>query len=169
MEDRERRACRSVEALGREDWEGTVRGLASPGLIHEETGSGRRWCGIEAVLRRQRAWQTAFPDLSGEVTRVVSGGNATALEIVWRGTHTGPLPLPLAGSVPPSGRSIEARAAMWQRWDDELLAHARHHLDLLTLLTQLGVLPPVLDASPPPGARTHGPPRGTAPSTRGPR
>jgi hypothetical protein len=30
---------------------------------------------------------------------------------------------------------------MWLRYDGELLVHQRHYLDMLTMLTQIGVLP----------------------------
>ncbi|MDN5918710.1 MAG: ester cyclase [Pseudonocardia sp.] len=141
MEDRERRACRSIEGFGRDGWEDTVRELTSPEVIYEEIGTGRRLEGIEPVLDGMRVWKAAFPDITGEVLRLVSGGDSTALEILWRGTHTGPLATPLAGAIPPTGREVTTHATMWQRWEGERIVHERHHLDVLALMAQLGVLP----------------------------
>lgn len=30
---------------------------------------------------------------------------------------------------------------MWQDWKGDKIAHDRHHIDVLTMLTQLGALP----------------------------
>ena len=30
---------------------------------------------------------------------------------------------------------------MWQEWDDGKLVHERHHMDMLTLLANIGALP----------------------------
>jgi hypothetical protein len=67
------------------------------------------------------------------------------MEIRWRATHTGPTPLP-SGELPPSGRSIEALGTTWQTWRDGKLVAERNHLDILMLLTQLGVLPSSYDS-----------------------
>lgn len=51
-----------------------------------------------------------------------------------------PMPLP-SGELPPSGRDIDALGTTWQTWRDGKLVAERNHLDMLMLLTQLGVLP----------------------------
>ncbi len=140
MEDREQWARRSVESFGGPDWEATVRELASPALVYEETGSGRRLEGLDAVLEGLRGWKTAFPDVRGEVVRVVDAGDDTAVDVVWTGTHTGPLPTP-SGVLPPTGAALSTRATMWLRWADDRVVHEHHHLDMLAMLAQLGALP----------------------------
>jgi steroid delta-isomerase-like uncharacterized protein len=133
------RARQSIEAFNRADWD-DIRARWAPGLAYEETGSGRRIEGADQVMRALQAWKTALPDLTGEVVNVAVDRDTAVLEIVWPGTHTGPLATP-SGELPASGRHIETRATMWQRYDGELVVHQRHYLDMLTMLTQLGVLP----------------------------
>lgn len=132
-------ARRSVEAFDRGDWD-DVRALAGDGYVYEEIGTGRRYDGIDETLVALQEWKAAFPDASGEVTRVVTEGDTTVMEIVWRGTHTGPLQTP-AGTVPATGRSIEVEASMWHRWDDGRVVSERHYIDVMAMLNQLGLLP----------------------------
>jgi steroid delta-isomerase-like uncharacterized protein len=133
------RACQGIEAFNRGDWD-EIRARYAPGFVAEETGTGRRMEGADEVIRALQAWKTALPDVTGEVVGVAVDGNTAVLEIVWRGTHTGPLATP-SGELPASGRRIETWATMWLRYDGELLVHQRHYLDMLTMLTQIGVLP----------------------------
>ena len=132
-------ARQGIEAFNRGDWD-DIRARWAPGLVYDETGTGRRIEGAHDVMAALQAWKTAQPDLTGEVVNVAVDGDTAVLEIVWRGTHTGPLATP-SGELPASGRRVETRATMWQRYDGELVVHQRHYLDMLTMLTQLGVLP----------------------------
>lgn len=140
MEDREQLACRSIEGYGRPDWQQTLRALVAPEIVYEETGTGRRVEGVDAVFEVLAAWQAAFGDIRGEVRRVVAHGDSTAVEIVWTGTHTGPLAT-AAGTVPASGARVVTHATMWQRWDGDRIVHEHHHVDVLSLLRQVGALP----------------------------
>jgi hypothetical protein len=85
-------------------------------------------------------WRSAYSDVVGDVRRVVVSGETVVLEIVWKGTHGGPL-YTGAGTIPASGRYGEAWAVMWQEWRDGLIVHERHHLDLLTMLANIGAIP----------------------------
>lgn len=140
MEDREQLACRSIEGYGGPDWQRTLRALVSPEIVYEETGTGRRVEGVDAVFEVLAVWQAAFPDIRGEVRRVLRHGDSTAVEIVWTGTHTGPLAT-AAGTVPASGAHVVTHATMWQRWDGDRIVHEHHHVDVLSLLRQVGALP----------------------------
>lgn len=137
--NREQQARESVAVFDRSDWDG-ARALIAPDVVYEETGSGRVIEGVETVIAALQAWKEALPDVTGEVTRVLVDGDTTVLEIVWRGTHTGPLATP-NGPLPASGGTIETWATMWQRWDGDRIVHERHHLDTLSMLAQMGALP----------------------------
>ncbi len=135
----EQLARESIEAFNRADWD-AIRAMSATGYVYEETGTGRRIEGVEAVIVVLQEWKAAFPDATGEITRSAISGDTAVLEIIWRGTQTGPLPTG-AGVLPPSGRPIHTWATMWQRWDNGRLAEERHHLDVITMLAQLGALP----------------------------
>ncbi len=126
------------------DWDPVRRTLA-PGFVYEETGTGLRIEGAAALVAALEGWRAALPDVGAELVRVVAAGDTSAAEVVWRGTHSGPLDTG-AGVLPPSGRHIETWATVWMRWSDGVRVRERHHRDVLTLLTQVGALPaPVTD------------------------
>jgi predicted ester cyclase len=64
-----------------------------------------------------------------------------AAEIIWRGTHIGPLALPGGVTLSATGRPFEMHGALFSRWSDGRLVHERHHIDIMSLLAQLGALP----------------------------
>lgn len=136
-----RLATESIEAFNRADWDG-LTALMAADLVYEETGTGRRVEGRDAVLAVLRAWREGVPDATGEVARMLvdEAEGTTALEILWRGAHSGPLATP-GGVVPASGASFEMWATLWQRWSDGVLVHEHHHLDILSMMLQLGALP----------------------------
>lgn len=132
-------ARETIEAFNRGDWD-AVRAMTGPGYVYEEIGTGRRTEGADETIAALQQWKSALPDVTGEVMRVAVDGDTAVLEVVWRGTQTGPLATG-AGELPPSGRSIEICSTMWQQWRDDQLAAERHHLDILSMLAQLGALP----------------------------
>lgn len=138
-QNRELQARRSIEAFDRADW-ATFRELFHPEMVYEETGSGARVEGLDAFIEKSQEWRSALPDVHGEIVRILVDGDMTVLEVIWRGTHTGPLGTP-AGPVAPSGAAVEVWATVWQRWDGGQVVGYRHHLDVLTMLAQIGALP----------------------------
>jgi steroid delta-isomerase-like uncharacterized protein len=132
-------ARESIDAFNRSDWD-AIRAMLGPGYVYEETGTGRRCEGVDETLAALQAWKSAIPDGTGEVLRVVVDGDTVVLELVWRGTQTGPLAAG-AGELPASGRSFEALAVMWTQWSGDQLVSERHHIDVLSMLAQLGALP----------------------------
>jgi steroid delta-isomerase-like uncharacterized protein len=138
-EDIEAKARESIAAFDRSDWD-AIRATLAPDYVYEETGTGRRIEGADAVIAALEEWRSAYSDVVGDVRRVVVSGETAVLEIVWKGTHTGPLDTG-AGVIPASGRYGEAWAVMWQEWQDGRIVHERHHLDLLTMLTNIGAIP----------------------------
>jgi steroid delta-isomerase-like uncharacterized protein len=135
----EKYAKESIETFNRADWDG-LRALLSSDTVYEEAGTGRRCVGPDELIEALIQWKTAFPDVAGEITRMVVDDDLTVLQLVWRGTHTGPLETP-AGAIPASGSSMEIESTTWQDWADGRLTYERHHLDVLTLLRQIGALP----------------------------
>lgn len=128
-----------IEAFNRADWD-AMREMNNPELTYEEPATGRTAQGFEEFLEGLRAWRTAIPDCTGEVVRVLADGDEAAVEILWRGTHDGPLATG-AGEIPASGRPIAMSSFMWQTWRDGRIVHTRHLQDILGLMTQIGAVP----------------------------
>jgi steroid delta-isomerase-like uncharacterized protein len=118
------------------DWD-RFRWLLAEDAVYEEPGLGRRVDGADGYLEIARDWRRAFPDLRGTVRQLVATGGSVAVEIGWRGTHSGPFLGP-HGTVRATGRAISFDAVLWLSVDGGTVCHVRHHLDTLTLLVAVG-------------------------------
>lgn len=127
-----------MEAFNDSDWD-RFRELSHEDIVYVEAGTGRRLAGIEPYLEGLRGWKDSLPDVRGTVRRRVDDGEVVATDVLWEGTHTGPLPTP-AGIVPATGRSVTVTATIWTTVRDGRVAEVEHHLDVLSLLGQIGAL-----------------------------
>lgn len=127
----------SAEAYGEKDWN-AVRETLAPDVIYDEVATHRKAEGIDQVLDVWRGWAKAMPDSRATFEDAFVDGDTVVLGLTWRGTHTGPLPLP-DGELAPTGKSIEMRACQVVRVLDGKTVSIRQYFDMLTLLSQLGV------------------------------
>ena len=74
------------------------------------------------------------------MTSAVSNGNQVALEVTWKGTHSGPLDT-AEGTIPASGKRQETPAAIFFTFEGNKIKESRHYFDSLTLLKQIGAQP----------------------------
>jgi steroid delta-isomerase-like uncharacterized protein len=132
-------AREQVEAFNNGDWE-LLRGTLASNSRYDELGTQRKIEGPDQIIELFKGWKAAFPDGAGTVTSVVSSGNRVALEVTWKGTHTGPLTT-VEGTIPASGKRQETPAAIVFTFEGEKIQESRHYFDSLTLLKQIGVQP----------------------------
>ena len=90
-----------IDAFNDADWE-RFRGVLSPDTVYSETGTGRRVEGAEAYVTLCQGWKVALPDVRGTIRGAIATKDQVAQEILWEGTHTGPMETP-GGTLPPSG------------------------------------------------------------------
>lgn len=128
-----------IEAFNAGDWDG-FRATLAQDVVYEESGTGRRVEGADAYIDLCRGWREGFPDARGTVRWAAASDDTVALEMLWEGTHTGLLASP-AGTMPPSHRRISVPATVWSRFVGDRAQEIHHHLDMLTMLTQLGAIP----------------------------
>ena len=128
-----------IDAFNEADWE-RFRGVLSPDVVYAETGTGRRIEGAEAYVALCQGWRVALPDVRGTIRAAIAAEDRVAQEILWEGTHTGPMETP-AGALPPSGAQISVEASFWVRFDGDKAREIHHYLDVLTLLQQTGGIP----------------------------
>lgn len=128
-----------ITAFSAGDW-AKWRAIVTDGVVYHEMGTQRRAEGVDAYLQLLQGWKDAFPDSKGTIRNVVSEGNTVVQEVTWTGTQTQPLPMP-NGTLPASGKRISVQASLWYTIQGGRIKEVRHHLDMLTLLQQLGVLP----------------------------
>jgi steroid delta-isomerase-like uncharacterized protein len=132
-------ARKQVDAFNTGDWEQLRASLASDSR-YDELGTQRKIEGPEMIVELFKGWKTAFPDAVGTVTSAVASGNKAALEVTWKGTHTGPLET-AEGTMPASGKLQETPAAVFFAFEGDKIKESRHYFDSLTLLKQIGAQP----------------------------
>jgi len=129
-------ATELVEAFNVGDWD-RLRATLHPDVVYEETGTQRRVAGADAYVRLSQGWKESFPDARGAVQTTIASAQRVAQEVLWEGTHSGALAVP-GGSLPPSGKRISVRGSMWYVIADGRAREVHHHLDVMTLVQQLG-------------------------------
>jgi steroid delta-isomerase-like uncharacterized protein len=139
--DNARAAVEAIDAWS-EDAKERHRSYFADDAVLREHGTGREVHGGDAIVDVHWGWRQSFPDGRGTIGTVVDGGDHVAVEVVWTGTHQGPLVTPDGGSIPPTGRSFSVPATMVLAMRDGRIDQMAHYFDLMTLLTQLGVAPP---------------------------
>ena len=138
-QDMIRLASENVEAWSAGDWQRLREPYAEDAVYHE-LGSQRRFQGVDELIRVYREWKEAFPDGTGRITNIIVSGDVVALEVIWTGTHTGPLVTP-SGTIQPTGRTFSEPAAQLITFRDGKIVEFRHYFDMLTMLQQIGVVP----------------------------
>jgi steroid delta-isomerase-like uncharacterized protein len=123
-----------VQTFNEERWEEN-EALWNADGVQEEIGTGRTRNVAEAMAGA-KDWKVAFPDVRGTIEQRLVDGQRVAGEIVWRGTHRGPLM-----GMPPTGKPIEVRAVLILTEEGGKIARMRHYLDIAGMMNQLGMAP----------------------------
>ncbi len=121
------------------DWD-AVRTTVADNSVYEEYGTQRRIEGADAVIDVYKAWKTAMPDVQGRIQKVAASGDSATFELVWEGTHSGPLETP-DGTIPASGKSQRTPGVFCVDVQDRVIVASRNYFDMLTLLQQIGAAP----------------------------
>ena len=90
--------------------------------------------GLVDVITMMR---TAFPDLQWTVEELVAEGEKVASYNVWRGTHQG-----VFLGIPPTGKRVTVPSMIFDYYVDGKLKESRILMNLMSLMQQLGVVPP---------------------------
>lgn len=127
-----------IAAFNRRDW-ATFRAHVTPDVVYDESGTGRHAEGPHAYVALLQTWHDALPDVHGTVTETILAGQQIAQRITWTGTHSGPL---TAGglTLPPTGRPVQVESINWLILRGGRVHRAFHHLDVMGLMQQLGLL-----------------------------
>jgi predicted ester cyclase len=84
-----------------------------------------------------RMWLTGFPDAHCEVGDLIAEGDRVAWSVRATGTHTGEFM-----GIPPTGRSIDFESLNIGEFRNGLAYRHKVVQDTVTMLAQLGVMPP---------------------------
>lgn len=133
-------AKEAVDAFNKADWART-RNITTPDFVYVEFATGRHVEGFDAFVEVAKGWRSAFPDGKGAVTNALESGDTAVIEITWTGTQTGELLAPTGDKIPPTGKKMNVSAVQIVRTSGGKIAETKHYFDLMTMLTQLGVVP----------------------------
>jgi predicted ester cyclase len=115
---------------------GAVEQFFGPDFQEHEEGPGkdRGRDGLKDIVRTIRG---AFPDLQVTVEAISEDGDQTWARVTFRGTNTGELM-----GHPPTGRTATWTAIDQCRYADGKLAEHWGVVDLLSMMQQIGIIPP---------------------------
>ena len=98
-------------------------------VIHTPDGEVR---GIEGSKRLYETYISSFPDVQFEIQQIVAEGDMASAELVFTGTHKGPL-----GTIPPSGHFVKVANHCFFRFADGKLVEQKGVWDSLSLMRQI--------------------------------
>lgn len=131
---------RSLETWNADDRAGHRSTYADDAVL-KEYATGREIVGGDQIVEVHFAWRAAFPGVRGEIANLIASGDQVAYETAWMGTHTGPLATPDGQMLPGTGKSIDLPACLVMTVRDEKIVEQHHYFDLVTMMTQLEVMP----------------------------
>jgi len=143
---------RNLKALNAQDIEGVVANQQPDTELVIPGGAVLR--GHEQLRQYTEALWAAFPDGVFSFASQVLAEDAAAVELVFSGTHDGPL-VTADGVVEPTGKRVTLRSASVMRFRDGLIVSEHAYPDQLEFMKQLGLLPADRDAAGPAGESTE--------------
>jgi predicted ester cyclase len=82
----------------------------------------------------------AFSNEKATHIKRIIGDNEVFAEMSWSGTHTGDIPMPDGSTIPPTGKSFDARVAYYARVNDAgEVVEMRAYPDIAGVMGQLGL------------------------------
>jgi steroid delta-isomerase-like uncharacterized protein len=82
-------------------------------------------------------WRESFPDWHSTFEELVAEGDRVAERWTGRGTHRGELQ-----GIPPTGKRVEAPGSVFYRIVDGKIVELWGQLDMMSVMQQLGAIPP---------------------------
>ncbi len=115
--------------------------LMTPDIIEHEAGpaQGRGLEGVKALIMMIR---TAFPDMRVTIEDMTTQEDKVWARVTFHGTNTGPLM-----GMPPTGKRVNYEAIDICRFAEGKIVEHWGVVDLLGMMQQLGVAPPLGQAS----------------------
>jgi steroid delta-isomerase-like uncharacterized protein len=116
--------------------------IAADMVDHEQAPGAEDLQGTELFNQYFSMIRSAFPDFEGVVEDMVAEGDKVAARVTIRGTHRGEFM-----GIPSSGNRIEVTGIDIARFADGKMVEHWGNFDDLGMMQQLGVVPPLEQAS----------------------
>ena len=128
----------AIRAFNESDWT-LNRSVYSENVIYEQKPTGETMRGYEAFEEKCIEWKGLMSDCAGAIGDTYVSGDWVILEVVWSGTHTGPMQTPM-GEIAPSGNTMNNPGVCLYRIEDGKIVEIRNYFDMLVLLREFGAL-----------------------------
>jgi steroid delta-isomerase-like uncharacterized protein len=129
---------RAIDAVNRHDADAYVATYAE-GIVVTDPAYPEPLRGREAVRQDIETFLRAFPDVQLTLRQHLVSGETVAVEMIMRGTHTGPLAFP-DGEIAATGKPLSLPVAAFITFDGHgLTTENRRYYDVASLLRQLGM------------------------------
>lgn len=99
-------------------------------------GDGEEQKGADAGMAVAQMFATGFPDGRIDIKSIKEAGDTAMVEFVGRGTHKGDLM-----GIAPTGKTIALLICVVMEIRDGKIHREREYMDMMTLMTQIGVMP----------------------------
>ena len=96
--------------------------------------------GREARVQMVQGIVEAFPDGIVEVQRYFGKGDWACVEVLFTGTHTGPMQGADGSVIPATHKPVKWPYCMVMKFKDGLVSELYEYYDQVSLLTQLGLM-----------------------------
>jgi predicted ester cyclase len=117
-----------------------LKEVQAPSFVYHGTG-GIELKGPEGFGQYIAMLRSAFPDAQMTLENIVAEGDYVTHRFTLTGTHKGDLQGTTV--IPPTGKRVAAKGSGWSRFEGGKEVEAWQDFDMLTLLQQLGVAPPM--------------------------
>jgi steroid delta-isomerase-like uncharacterized protein len=107
--------------------------MVTPALPGTSTGRDVRIQFVQGIME-------AFPDGVVEVQRYFGKGDWACVEVLFTGTHTGPMQGADGSVIPATHKSVKWPYCMVIKFEGELISELFEYYDQVDLLIQLGVM-----------------------------
>jgi steroid delta-isomerase-like uncharacterized protein len=112
----------------------SLEALLAPDFVsYQANGTANR----EEYLQHLSYYLTAFSDVSFTVDEQIAEGDQVVTRGTYSGTHSGDFQ-----GLPPTGKQFAINAVLFDRIVDGEVVEHRSQFDMLSMMQQLGVVPP---------------------------
>ena len=138
----------AMRAWDKHDINGFI-GLFDTSATWVDIGVPQPMKGKDAFRQYMQGWYTAFPDMRAKTINRVVSETEVAAEVVFEGTHTGPLQGPPGTpAVPATGKKVIGKGTYFAKVRNGKIVEFHSYPDMAGTLMQLGLMGP-----PPSGAK----------------
>lgn len=128
-----------ARAINTGEWE-AYGSIYSEDLLMVAPGFPGPTTGRDVRVKLAKGLVNAFPDARVERLRSFGQGDWACFEVMFAGTHTGPMPGPDGTEIPATNKPVKFPYCMVVKFKDGQCSELYEYYDQLDMLTQLGLM-----------------------------